>query len=490
MARVLLRFDSSGTTTSRYCSWITAYYNTDQSYMSLKLHSMDQPKIQAGVSKADSNSNSHHNKSLQMSKAHIGMVPQVDLLEPDDHSDDQYVFVECGSSRADSPSVFSDWSVEGLENDLAARDKYELRDALNTAYQRPYEKYAHDGNCRSTSVACSPSSAVYTPNSSSNVSETQRLLPGFSKEEMSQEIEQSSSILMIPVSCRETKARRLTRKCQIHLATMFDQVANAPEEVFEKCNIPGGIPPAQHYISRWEDQENMLVSDGSCTSTGSIEGRRKSSNCEASASASFIYQPSSSDADLRSATTLPFHSIDQASCMRQCTSSGWQRHSAIPETSGKIGLHLEVQGPHGDVQKHTSNRAELRAVIAALCFRPWHAEGWKRVVVVTNLEYIALGATQWIALWAKRRWRAAPSWTTEGKMRLGNKIANRDLWEELQGRIDTLQDHGTEVSFWLVPTTLNSPLLREAEAAAREAAPLKSDTVVVNKSMKLISVNM
>lgn len=64
-------------------------------------------------------------------------------------------------------------------------------------------------------------------------------------------------------------------------------------------------------------------------------------------------------------------------------------------------------------------------------------------------------------------------------MRLGKKIANRDLWEEIQSRIEQLHAHGTGVCFWLVPTTLDRPLLRETKAAAREAAMLRIDTVVV-----------
>lgn len=42
------------------------------------------------------------------------------------------------------------------------------------------------------------------------------------------------------------------------------------------------------------------------------------------------------------------------------------------------GVHarpLENKGPTGEVLKHTSNRAELRAVIAFLKFRVWWGEG-------------------------------------------------------------------------------------------------------------------
>jgi hypothetical protein len=43
-----------------------------------------------------------------------------------------------------------------------------------------------------------------------------------------------------------------------------------------------------------------------------------------------------------------------------------------------VTLRLEDEGPSSTSKfTHTSNRAELRAVVAALQFRVWHSEGWK-----------------------------------------------------------------------------------------------------------------
>ncbi|CAP66404.1 uncharacterized protein PODANS_4_4100 [Podospora anserina S mat+] len=110
---------------------------------------------------------------------------------------------------------------------------------------------------------------------------------------------------------------------------------------------------------------------------------------------------------------------------------------------------------------HTSNRAKLRAVIAALQFRSWHGEGWRRVVVLTDLEYIVKGATEWLPKWVGRRWRKSKA------VRSGRKYANRDLWGELQHRIEELGGEGCEVSLWLVR---DGELIRQTKAAARLAA--------------------
>lgn len=300
-----------------------------------------------------------------------------------------------------------------------------------------------------------------------------------------------SSIVMSPASSFQAKARRLTRRCQLRPATIFENMRMTPEEHFQVQYLEIGRPELPRYVNRWNDREIMLVTNGSCVSVGAnAKGQNKVSEGEPSAGASFIYKPCLGDAHQPAPITMPFQAIDKAQLLNQSASGAWQRCLKIHEPTGKIALHLEARGPCGDVQKHSSNRAKLRAVIAALDFRFWEAEDWERVVVVTDLEYVALGATKWISLWVKRRWRSAPTWNKEGKMRLGKKIANRDLWEELQSRIDYLHEYGTEVSFWLVPAASNSPIMREAKAAAREAAKVRDDTVIVEEYTKLCGVGL
>lgn len=77
-------------------------------------------------------------------------------------------------------------------------------------------------------------------------------------------------------------------------------------------------------------------------------------------------------------------------------------------------------------------------------------------------------------VWLKRLWRASPSKTRDGRYRSDKKIANRNLWEELQSRIDALWANDVDVAFWLVPPKSligrDSALLKEAKNAAEEAA--------------------
>lgn len=126
--------------------------------------------------------------------------------------------------------------------------------------------------------------------------------------------------------------------------------------------------------------------------------------------------------------------------------------------SGTVSIPLENKGPDGQQYAHTNNRAELRAVLSALTFRYWWGEGWQRVVVITDSEYVATHAIEWLRKWAERGWRTAS----------GRTVANRDLWEELSNVMGIYADGGCEISFWTVPRQFNAVADRAAKAVAKK----------------------
>jgi ribonuclease HI len=195
------------------------------------------------------------------------------------------------------------------------------------------------------------------------------------------------------------------------------------------------------FVNRYDSREILLVVDGSCINNGSVS-QPSTGGC------SFAYKGAGKSG---LTTTFPFSAAGQAE-------------------GGTVGFPLEQTGPGGEYHVATSNRAKLRAVIAALAFREWQEEGWNRIVVATDLEYVVFGATRWLAAWARRRW----------KTRKARQVANRDLWEELHGVIDRLARVGTEVSFWLIPSRgvikQASALMQDTKDAAREAAIVHFDT--------------
>lgn len=222
----------------------------------------------------------------------------------------------------------------------------------------------------------------------------------------------------------------------------------APETHFPLQSVQlHAVAPHPRFVNRFDSCEILLVVDVN-------NGRHANGGRDPVGGCSFMFKspPDGPDSGVPFATSF--------------AGGG----AAAGSSSGKIAFQLERRGPRGAALDATSNRANLRAVIAALRFRAWGCEGWRRVVVLTDLMYVVEGATTLLPAWAARRWRAK---------RRGGKIANRDLWEELQASVEELRETGCEVSFWLVVGGDGEQcgFIREVKEAARSAARKNPDIV-------------
>lgn len=127
-----------------------------------------------------------------------------------------------------------------------------------------------------------------------------------------------------------------------------------------------------------------------------------------------------------------------------------------------VSGRLEGQGPFGEASGQTSNRAELRAVLAALRFRFWTGEGFTSVVIATDSEYVVNGTTQWVRSWIVRDWKTAK----------GEDVKNQDLWQLLLGEVERWQEKGLRIRFWRIPRAWNEDADNGAKmAAAKGNAP-------------------
>ncbi|KAI8725566.1 RNase H type-1 domain-containing protein [Fusarium sp. LHS14.1] len=126
--------------------------------------------------------------------------------------------------------------------------------------------------------------------------------------------------------------------------------------------------------------------------------------------------------------------------------------------SGVVSGRLELLGPWGDYDEHSHNRAELRAVLAALRFRNWPGEGFNKLVIATHSEYVAKGATEWVLKWLWNGWMTNNRYAAK----------NRDLWQALLGEFERLGELGLKVEFWKIPKKLNPIEDRVAKKAAEE----------------------
>lgn len=97
-------------------------------------------------------------------------------------------------------------------------------------------------------------------------------------------------------------------------------------------------------------------------------------------------------------------------------------------------------------------------MIAALMYRRWSEEGFNSLVIATDSEYVANGATQWIQAWLRNGWKTSA----------GATVKNQDLWKCLLSQIEEHDKEGLRVQFWRIPREWNEVADRYAREAANE----------------------
>lgn len=186
---------------------------------------------------------------------------------------------------------------------------------------------------------------------------------------------------------------------------------DTPQSRFRPATGHRASPAVRRFINAANPRQFLIYTDGACLENGGLNPR---------AGWAFVYKPSADD------------------------------------RPGYVRGALENKGPTGEAHPQTSNRAELRAVIAALAFRYWPGEGCTGLVVATDSEYVVEGVTSWVRGWLRRGWRTST----------GAAVKNRDLWERLLGEVERWDRHGMGIEFWRIPREWNT----DADYHARQAA--------------------
>ncbi|KAK4459833.1 hypothetical protein QBC42DRAFT_112746 [Cladorrhinum samala] len=259
------------------------------------------------------------------------------------------------------------------------------------------------------------------------------------------------------------------RRGNVQPATRFrpQDPTLTPEAHFPLQNVGAIDRRFPRFINRFDSREMLLVIDGSWLNNGSKE-------IEPAAGSSFKFKDPPCGS---SASTIAFPFSSEPGLPMQ------------GDVGGVVAFPMEERGPKGDVVDHTSNRAKLRAVIAALQFRPWAEEGWHRVVILTDLEYIVHGATALLPTWVDRGWKKR----RRGRNAGSRQYANRDLWEELQHCIDELREQRCQVSFWLVngrDARQSRYIANTKDAAKRAAKQREDDSMLREEFTRLCGIMM
>lgn len=119
------------------------------------------------------------------------------------------------------------------------------------------------------------------------------------------------------------------------------------------------------------------------------------------------------------------------------------------------GMSGPLEGTVGGSEQ-TSNRAELRAVIAFLQMRAWEEGGAYRIVIATDSASVVDGVSKQLEQWVAHQW----------KTKRGQTVSDRDLWIVLKQELDSAKEVGLEILFWWIPREWNS----RADKLAKEGA--------------------
>ncbi|KAF4626702.1 hypothetical protein G7Y89_g11452 [Cudoniella acicularis] len=145
---------------------------------------------------------------------------------------------------------------------------------------------------------------------------------------------------------------------------------------------------------------------------------------------------------------------------------------------GTVRFRLETEGPTGIRYQQTSNRAKLRAVIAALHFRDWSMDcnrSWRSLVIATDSEYAAINVTERVQNWETNGW----------KLSGGGDVKNQDLWKLLPKLIRKLLQGGVKVSFWRIPREWNSSADEFAKSAVDMKETLKFEVLESSRPIQI-----
>lgn len=255
---------------------------------------------------------------------------------------------------------------------------------------------------------------------------------------------------------RTSTARNGTRPSHRAPAASFPRASSRPRTTSppSSCSPAGRAPPAESGTCHAQARHVPETARAGGASTG---GPPFSSCLPADACASFRFCHRDDEGTLLVFADGACLSNGQAEPRGAWAFVDGEDGEGRPAT---LAGRLERRGPFGEPGAQTNNRAELRAVLAALRARPWPADGFHTLVVATDSEYVVEGATAWARAWAANA-RRAP---------LGAGLKNRDLWRALLGAVEQHARRGLAVQLWRIPRAWNA----DADAAAKEAAATRA----------------
>lgn len=99
--------------------------------------------------------------------------------------------------------------------------------------------------------------------------------------------------------------------------------------------------------------------------------------------------------------------------------------------------HLPAIEIGGSSSQTTNNKMELTAPIQALSYLEALKIPIEQIEILSDSTYVIQGITQWISSWKRKNWISSS----------GSAVANQDLWQSLDARVQTLRQIGTSLKW-------------------------------------------
>ena len=97
----------------------------------------------------------------------------------------------------------------------------------------------------------------------------------------------------------------------------------------------------------------------------------------------------------------------------------------------------------------------------------WVGEGFGKIVVATDSEYVVNGVNEWVVRWRANGWKNSA----------GRAIANKDLWLMLLSAIEKLEADGMVVQFYLIQRKFNLADRLAKKGAVSFYLPFSNNTI-------------
>jgi len=127
----------------------------------------------------------------------------------------------------------------------------------------------------------------------------------------------------------------------------------------------------------------------------------------------------------------------------------------------RLRRHVRLREKADGYDQSTFRRAELEAAIAA-AKHPWRSEGYSKVVIATDSEYLFKGINLWILKWQEN------GWLTSRK----TPVKHQDLWQRLW---QLLENNNTAVEFYQISRDQNKAAAWAERGMVSTPSPKASD---------------